>query len=151
MRVYVNKESAAISSGRYIKSKFWNPKKAIDKLTYEESESINEELSLLRKKITDNRNTLINCNKPISAKSILKIIHEKKVEEKSLIEIYSDHNSKMASMLGHGYAASYFKNHKSTKKHLVEFIPSFYNRNEILINEIDHNFISNFVRFLQTV
>ena len=151
MRVSVNRERATISTGWYIKDKCWNPNKEFVKPGYSEAEIINTELNKLKNKIYVIKNKFGENGEVASARGIINELHTKEVKIHYLIEVYSRHNAMMSSMLGKGYAASYFKNHKSTRKHLIEFIPFFYKINDIPIKDVDYKFISNFVQFLRTI
>lgn len=128
MRVTVNGKNAVTSTGQYIPAKYWNQKKNLAKPSFKEAESINDELDKLLSDVRRARKKLIDARKTVDARNILNIVQGKTDKVYNLIEVYSNHNTMMVSMLGKGYAASYYKNHKSTKKHLAEFLRSYFHK-----------------------
>lgn len=150
MRISFKSERATISTGRSIKNKFWNSKKESVKPGYNDADIINDELNSLRNNAHSIRSELQKTDRTINPQEILIGLQNQDCEIHHLIDVYSEHNTKMDSMLGKGYAASYFKNHKSTKKHLKEFIQLHFNTNDIPIKDVDNIFIENFVHFLRT-
>jgi site-specific recombinase XerD len=150
MRISFKSERATISTGRSIKSKFWNSKKESVKPGHIDADTINDELNSLRNDVHGIRSELQKTRSAINPQEILILLQSQDCETHHLIDVYSKHNTRMDSMLGKGYAASYFKNHKSTKKHLEEFIQLHYKINDIPIKDVDNIFIENFVHFLRT-
>jgi site-specific recombinase XerD len=150
LRVTVNGKSATTSIGQSIPGKYWNQKRNLVKPSYKDAETINDEIGKLQSDVKKARKILIDDGKIIDPRHILNVVQGKTEKIYKLIEVYSNHNSMMVSMLGKGYAASYYKNHKSTKKHLAEFLRLNFNLSDIPIKEINHKFIASFVHFLRT-
>lgn len=151
MRISINRKRATTSTGWYISDKYWNHNKQCVKSSFNKAAEINTVINHLKTNAHIIRNKLIDAGKVYSARSIINELYRNEDKIYSLIEIYTQHNAEMVSMLGKGYAASYFKNHKSTKKHLSEFIQSFYKTNDLPISEVNNSFIVNFVHFLRTI
>ena len=69
---------------------------------------------------------------------------------KFLIEAYEEHNKKMKELVGKQYAPKTLARHKTSIKHVKDFIKAIYKRSDIELIKIDHLFLTNYEFFLKT-
>ena len=69
----------------------------------------------------------------------------------TLLFAYEYHNKMMAAKTGKGISPGTFKNHRLTYSHLKQFIPRYCKSNDIPLNDINGQFISEFDHYLRTV
>jgi site-specific recombinase XerD len=67
-----------------------------------------------------------------------------------LIDIFRDHNNKMAALLGKDFADGTLERYKTSLSHTQEFLNSQYNISDIDIKKIDHSFITEYDFFLRS-
>ncbi len=60
------------------------------------------------------------------------------------------HNSEFAKKVGHSRAQGTYQRYKTVYKHLCEFLPHTYKRNDIPLKELNLTFINDFDYFLRT-
>ena len=66
-----------------------------------------------------------------------------------LIDIFRDHNSKMAALVGKDFADGTLERYKTSLSHTLEFLNSQYNISDIDIKKIDYSFITEYDFFLR--
>ena len=67
-----------------------------------------------------------------------------------LIEAYEQHNGQMEILVGKQYAPKTLARHKTSLKHIRDFIKSVYKANDIELVKIDHQFLVNYEFWLKT-
>jgi hypothetical protein len=68
----------------------------------------------------------------------------------TILGLYQEHNDKMRALVGKGYAFSSLKKHLTTIGHLKEFVKWKYKTDDLAIEKIDYNFISEFQFYLKS-
>ncbi len=69
------------------------------------------------------------------------------VKQETLLKLFEQHNSEFAKKVGHSRAQGIFQRYKTFYKHLCEFIPNTYKRNDIPLKELNLTFINDFEFF----
>jgi len=67
-----------------------------------------------------------------------------------LIDIYKDHNKKVAALVGKEYAVGTAVRYQTSLKHTQEYLQWKYNISDIDIKKIDHDFITNYEFYLRS-
>lgn len=151
LRVSINGTQSAISTGRTIRTRFWNAKKNIVREGDENTESINEHLKSLRNKVYQSYTNIEKQGSSPTAKKVLDLITGKNESIHTLLSAYDYHNNLMASKTGKGIAPGTFKNHRLTYSHLKQFIPKYCKSNDIPLKDLTGRFNSEFDHYLRTV
>ena len=68
----------------------------------------------------------------------------------TILGLYQEHNDKMKALIGKGYAYSSLEKHYSTIGHLKEFLKWKYKADDLSIERVDYNFISEFQFYLKS-
>ena len=72
------------------------------------------------------------------------------VKQETLLKLFDRHNAKFAKKVGHSRAKGTFQRYITVCKHLHEFIPYTYKREDIPLKELNLTFINDFEYFLRT-
>jgi hypothetical protein len=67
-----------------------------------------------------------------------------------LIEAYENHNKKMKALVGKEYAPKTLARHKTSLKHVKDFIKSVYRTSDIELDKVNYQFLINYEFWLKT-
>ncbi|MBI6116840.1 site-specific integrase [Salegentibacter maritimus] len=151
LRISVNNKRSALSINRKIDPRKWSSKseKALGKSP--EAIELNNYINVLRNRIKNIHQNLVENNKTVSSKNILdefKGVNKKK--PKMTLEAFKEHNEQMDRLSGKSISKSTAKRYWTCYNHVEQFINEEFKSNEYAMNDINHNFISKFEYFLKT-
>lgn len=151
MRITVNNKRSDVSISRKVDPRKWSSQseKALGKSP--EATELNNYINVLRNKIKNIHQDLIEKNKTVSSKSILdqfKGVHKKK--PKMTLEVFQEHNEQMDRLSGKSISKSTAKRYWTCYNHVEQFIREEYRTDDHPMNDINHHFISKFEYFLKT-
>ena len=72
------------------------------------------------------------------------------VKQETLLKLFEQHNSEFAKKVGHSRAKGTFQRYVTVCKHIREFLPHAYKREDIPLKELNLSFINDFEYFLCT-
>lgn len=72
------------------------------------------------------------------------------VKQETLLKLFEQHNAEFAKKVGHSRVKGTFQRYITVCKHLHEFIPYTYKREDIPLKELNLTFINDFEYFLRT-
>jgi site-specific recombinase XerD len=151
IRLTVDGQRFEFSSKKFIEKSKWSSELSKMKGSSEEARTINNYLDLIKSKVFDIEMELIHKNEQLSLdnfKSRLLGTHQR---DRMIIPIYQDHNNKIESLIGNGYAYGTLERFKISLKHLQEFIQWKYNVSDISITKIDYAFVTEFEFYLRSI
>lgn len=151
VRLTVDGNRMEFSTKKFIDSAKWSPEMSKMKGNTENARSLNEYLDLMKSKIFDIQMELIHRNEPLTIevfKNRLLGIHER---ERMLIPIFEEHNRKVEELIGLEYAPGTLERYKTSLKHTKEFLQWKYRISDIVINKIDHSFVTEYEFYLRSV
>ncbi|WP_321347067.1 site-specific integrase [uncultured Draconibacterium sp.] len=71
-------------------------------------------------------------------------------QQKFLIEAYELHNKKMSALVGKEYATKTLARHKTSLKHVKDFIRAVYRSSDIELNKVSYQFLKDYEFWLKT-
>ncbi|EDP97489.1 site-specific integrase [Kordia algicida OT-1] len=150
-RLTFNKKRKPFSTGIFISPKNWNSKLQLVKPPNKENEFINTQLSLIKQQINQ-AFLFLQVNK--SAFDVEDIVLQFKGEniksKKTLLEVFTMHNSKMNKLVGIEYTQSTMNKFIEAKSHTQDFIRSKYKRSDLLLESLSTKFIEDFDFYLKS-
>jgi len=150
-RITVEKERAMFTIKRAVLSEKWDSVKGCVKGSTEEAKSINTYINSLRTQIYDIQHRLERENKIVSADSIkILLIGEPQIKSRSLFLVFEEHNTKVKSLINSDFAIGTYERYQTCLKHLKEFVKLKYNKNEFLLTDVNHEFITELDYFLRS-
>lgn len=150
MRITVNKRVAEVMIKRSIPVDLWNQKKECSKGKDRVATELNHYINTVRAKVLQIHRELEIDNKPITADIIKDCFYGRDKAQRSLLEVYAEHNEKCRALIGKEYTESTVTKFDTSINRLKEYIRSCYHRDDIMLAELDGQFIRDFDFWLKT-
>lgn len=151
MRITVNNKRSDISISRKVDPRKWSSKseKALGKNP--EATELNNYITVLRNKIKNIHQRLVEKDMDITLKSILdEFKGENKPKPKMTLEVFNEHNEQMDRLSGKSISKSTAKRYWTCYNHVEQFLKEEYKAEDYSMNDITHQFITKFEYFLKT-
>ncbi|MCK9404412.1 MAG: site-specific integrase [Chitinophagaceae bacterium] len=148
-RITVNGSRTEFSVNRTIDENNWSQRanKSIGK--DQTSKTLNQYLEQLRVKIYNTQADLAQKQEPLTATRIKNKLFGLDERPLMLLEMYDEHNEKLARSIDHGISKSTHTRHCTTRSHLSLFINMKYGITDITIRDINNAFIQDFDHYLR--
>ena len=143
MRITVNKRVAEVMIKRSIPVDLWNQKKECSKGKDRVANELNHYINTVRAKILQIHRELEIDNKK-------DCFYGRDKVQRSLLEVYAEHNEKCRALIGKEYTESTVTKFDTSINRLKEYIRSCYHRDDIMLVELDGQFIRDFDFWLKT-
>ena len=150
MRITVNKRVAEVMIKRSIPIDLWNQKKECSKGKDRVAAELNHYINTVRAKVLQIHRELEIDNKPITADIIKDCFYGRDKVQRTLLEVYAEHNEKCRALIGKEYTESTVTKFDTSINRLKEYIRSCYHRDDIMLAELDGQFIRDFDFWLKT-
>ena len=150
MRITVNKRVAEVMIKRSIPVDLWNQKKECSKGKDRVATELNHYINTVRAKILQIHRELEIDNKTITADIIKDCFYGRDKAQRSLLEVYAEHNEKCCALIGKEYTESTVTKFDTSINRLKEYIRSRYHRDDMMLAELDGQFIRDFDFWLKT-
>ncbi|MGV8880231.1 MAG: tyrosine-type recombinase/integrase [Sphingobacteriaceae bacterium] len=113
--------------------------------------SFNAYLDGLQTKVYDAHKAITDAGSDVTAKSIKNKFLGVADESRMLLEVFRDHNQKMAALVDNEFAPGTLLRYETLLKHTRNFLEWKYKLHDIDIRKIDHHFITEFEFYLRSV
>ena len=150
MRITINKRVAEVMIKRSIPVDLWNQKKECSKGKDRVATELNHYINTVRAKVLQIHRELEIDNKPITADIIKDCFYGRDKVQRTLLEVYAEHNEKCRALIGKEYTESTVTKFDTSINRLKEYIRSCYHRDDIMLAELDGQFIRDFDFWLKT-
>lgn len=150
MRVTANGERKEISVKLTCIPERWNAQARRAKGLNEAARTLNALLDSLERRVHEARLKLQDRNVPVTPDSILKIITGQGEKPHMLLEIFQQHNDKMAALENVEYAPATVTRYDTTLSHTRLFIEWKYGQPDIEIKQLGFDFASEFEFWLKS-
>ena len=150
MRITVNKRVAEVMIKRSILADLWNQKKECSKGKDRVATELNHYINTVRAKVLQIHRELEIDNKTITADIIKDCFYGRDKVQRSLLEVYAEHNEKCRALIGKEYTESTVTKFDTSINRLKEYIRSRYHRDDMMLAELDGQFIRDFDFWLKT-
>lgn len=151
MRITVNNKRSDISISRKVDPRKWSSKseKALGKSP--EAIELNNYITVLRNKIKNIHQQLIEKDVDITLKNILdEFKGENKPKPKMTLEVFKEHNEQMDRLSGKNISKSTAKRYWTCHNHVQQFLEEEFRAEDFPMNDINHQFITKLEYFLKT-
>ena len=72
------------------------------------------------------------------------------MKRETLLKLFEQHNEEFIKKVGHSRVQGTYNRYRTIYRHLCEFVPKVYRRDDIPLKELNLTFINNFEYFLRT-
>ncbi len=151
LRISVDNKRSAMTINRKVDPRKWHSKS--EKMLGKSPEAIelNNYINVIRNRIKNIHQDLIEKKKSVSSKSILdefKGVNKKKA--KMTLEVFNEHNEQMDRLSGKSISKSTANRYWTCYNHVEQFINEELKVADYPMNDINHQFITRFEYFLKT-
>ena len=149
MRITADSSMCDIQIKRSITVELWDQTKERSKGIVQEAYELNLYIESIRSKIYQIHRELETDGKTVNAETIKNKFYGIDSDNKTLLQIFTEHNNEARSLIGKGYVYKIVQRFETTVRYLGEFIKAEYNLSDIALKELDLAFIRKFDVFLK--
>jgi integrase len=149
-RITVNGQRAELSVQREVSIRDWDPKAQILSGRTAEAKEINNHLAMTRAKLLNCHSKLEARNAEITAESIKREYSGVIERPRMLMEIITQHNNDIKTLIGKGYSKATWVKYNSTKTHVENFLKWKYSISDMDIKKLNFEFITDFEFYLKS-
>lgn len=150
LRVTVNGQSVDISIKRRVAVQDWNQSRETCTAKNKMAMELNHYLGTVKARVLQIHRELEVDGKTVTAYLIRDKYLGRAEDQKTLLMIYKEHNDRCEALIGKDFASSTVEKFKTSFLCLQEYIKHHYNKEDISLNELNNQFISNFEFFMKT-
>ena len=150
-RITINGSRIELSTSKFVEKSKWNAAAGKMKGTNEEARLINSHLDILKTKVHETENWMINNNHEINVQTFRNKLLGIEEKQRKLILIFEDHNKKMKELIGKEFSINTYKKYETTLSHTKQFIQHQYSINDISIKQVGIAFINDFDFYLRNI
>lgn len=115
-----------------------------------EAQRINRAVDKIRVEVNRRYQELMQTDGYVTAAKLKDAYLGIGVKQETLLKLFEQHNAEFSKKVGHSRAKGTFQRYITVCKHLHEFIPHTYKREDIPLKELNLTFINDFEYFLRT-
>lgn len=147
-RISVNKSRCELAMKCYLKKEDWNEVKGFAKPKNDELKQLNTYFEEVRAKITNYYRQFERQEIVITAEALKNAYlgQGDQLKQKTLMEVFTQHNKEMAASLKWGTMKNYF----TTAKYLKEFLSNRFPGGDIYLKQLNYEFISSFELYVRS-
>lgn len=151
LRITVDGVPKELSTRRSCLEEKWNSILGRAKGSGEEAKSLNNYLDTLARKVHDARRKLMESDEPITSIAIKNILTGREDKKRMVLEIFMEHNDRMAELVGKDYTAATMERYATALQHTRSFIYWKYRVKDVPLKRLDFDFVSSFEFWLKTI
>lgn len=115
-----------------------------------EAQRISHAVDKIRMEVNRRYRELMQMEGYVTAAKLKDIYLDIGVKQETLLKLFEQHNSEFAKKVGHSRAKVTFQRYVTACKHIRDFLPHTYKRDDIPLKELNLSFINDFEYFLRT-
>ncbi|NEM97410.1 site-specific integrase [Pontibacter burrus] len=151
LRVTVAGKRAELTTSRSVEPERWISSAGRAMGTKATAKSLNIYLDNLQAKVYEAHRQLVEAGLPLTAEAIKNRFLGKVEKGRTLLEVFSEHNSKVEALVGDGFAPGTLERYITSLRHTQEFMKWKYGVEDMEVREINHAFITDFEFYLRSV
>ncbi len=150
VRITINKERTEFSLKRQVSPKIWDDKKERAKSKTDEALEINNFIDQYERKILSYIDFLVLDKQKVTARIIQDKLIGKREARKTILKVFQEHNDNARKLIGIDFAADTVQRYETCYMHTKDFIRWQYKREDLPLEDLNHQFISNYEIYLKT-
>ncbi len=128
----------------------WDPNGGCVRIASKQAKELNSFIEKVRHKINMIKMELEDRNKEVTPEMLRDIYLGQNPDQKGLLKLFDEHNEKAEKLLDIDFAAGTVERYITCRKHVAEFIKKKYKKDEVLLKDVNHQFIIDFEFYLKT-
>jgi len=149
-RITVNSERAEFSLHESIEQSQWNNLRGCIQGKTKNAIRLNSYFEIVKAKLHNHRMKLEEYDKEVTALNIKNSYLGIDTSEKTILEVFDEHNVRCENLIGIDFAAGTYERYKAFYNHVERFIEFKYHKKDLKLHEVTHNFIKDFEFYLKT-
>ena len=150
MRITIEGEVTEISTKRCIEPSRWNSNTSRVMGRSEDAKIINDYLSILHTRVLKAYNNLMLTTDVVTPKKLKdKVLGRSEVKYR-LMELFEEHNDKVKKLIGKDYSKATYKKFDRIYRFTKDYLKRKYDTSDIILMDVDLEFIEGFETFLKT-
>lgn len=152
LRLTVAGERVELTTRRYINPERWNIGMQKMNGTNDEARVFNNYLKTLEQKVFEEHRLMIDGKVPLTAANLRdRLLGKPDIKRtKMLVPIFKEHNRRIKSLVGKEYANGTLERYETSLRHTIAFMEWQYQKNDLDIVEINHEFITSYDYYLRS-
>lgn len=151
VRLTCQKQSVEVAIGRKINPDLWSSEIGGAKGNSKEARDVNDHISHVKNQLKEAMRKLREDEKEISPMSVKNAWLGIVPDEKTILAIFEEHNSRVKQLVGKDFADGTRERYETTCKHITEYIGWKYKKDDLPLNGLNHDFIVDFEYYLKTI
>lgn len=151
LRITVDGKRAEISIGKKVQKDLWIPKIGRANGNAKAIQALNSHLMLLEYQLFEAFQAMLSEKRVITAIALKNKCKGIDDYQRMLVPIFQKHNSRIAALVPKEYSPGTVERYKTSLSHTIEFIKWKYKASDINIQDINHDFISDYDFYLRSV
>ncbi len=139
------------STGRSCEPSRWNAAAGRMSGTREDARTLNAYLDSLQSQAQSLYQAMLASDEVLTAENIRNRFTGKGEKLRTLVSVFSDHNEKMASLVGREFEKSTLTRYKTCLMHVQDFLKLEYNLTDIPVAKITFEFLTSFEYYLRSI
>lgn len=151
MRITVNGQREEIRTKKSITPSLWSQAKERSRGRDRKSRDLNDYIESAQIRLSQLFNEMEQNGKTITARILRnKFLRMDDEDRKTLIGFFNEHNAQCRKLIGIDYADITVRRYECCARYLQELIREKYNEDDLLLREINGEFVRNFEFFMKT-
>jgi len=151
LRITVNGEVADINVKRSVRVEMWDQRRESSLGKLHADRELNHYLETLKMRLYKIHREFEIDGKRITAKALRDRFYGKDESSKTIGDVYREHNEKCRALIGIDFTKSTVEKFDTSLSHLKEYMQHQYGRDDVLLSEVNGQFVNNFDFYLKTV
>ncbi|MDD4149869.1 MAG: site-specific integrase [Bacteroidales bacterium] len=152
MRITVKGSRADLAVNRSVNPDIWSTEKGACIGTTKEARMLNTYIESIKVQIHQIVNYLREDNAAITTEAIKNsFLGIEEDNRTKILELFSEHNEKIKALINIDYSPETVERYDTSLKHTRNFILSKYNRDDLYVTELNHEFIVDYEIYFKTV
>ncbi|MFH2144369.1 MAG: site-specific integrase [Bacteroidota bacterium] len=153
LRIIINKKKLEMSVYRDIEFSHWVVQSGTVDKSSKSAKELNGYLFSIKSSIYEHYKYLRETGNeitPLALKNAYLGIKDPSDKGKMIIELFREHNLKLIPLKGIDYSPETIERYETSLKHTQEYIRFKYKKDDLYINELNHEFITDYELFFKT-
>lgn len=149
-RITIDGERVKFSLKSEVSGKIWDPKFGRAKGQTKEALQLNRYLDSIKGQMISHYHRLCEANEIVTAAMVRDAFLGYDVKANTLLTVFEEFNDRQEKLIGIDITQSTFNKYDLTYRRLKEFLKVKMRKNDILLGQLDRNFVMDFEAYLKT-
>lgn len=148
-RITIDGEKVKFSLKSEVSSAIWDPKSGRGKGQTNEALQLNRYLDSIKGQMIMHYHSLSEANEVVTASMVRDAFLGTNIKSNTLLAVFEEFNDRQEKLIGIDLAQSTFNKYDLTYRRLKEFLKVKMRKNDILLCQVDRNFVMDFEAYLK--